>query len=90
MQDVIKKMTAAAHSACPGEPPWESAVEKMLRAALSAASDAGWVLVPKEPTEEMQDNGSAVSFMCGGQRIYTPTAWMAEQYRAMLEKAVKP
>jgi hypothetical protein len=50
-----------------------------VRAALAAAEEAGWVLVPKEPTEEMGRAGK------GSGGFMAP-----EAYRAMLEKAPKP
>ena len=56
-----------------------SAVENRvieLRAALRAAEEAGWVLVPKEPTQYMRDLSG------------TPRA--ADVWRHMLAAAPKP
>lgn len=58
-----------------------------MRAVLDAAENLGWKMVPVDATHRMQDKGAAVSFMCAGLRVHTPTAWMAEQYRAMLAAA---
>jgi hypothetical protein len=53
-----------------------------VRAALSAALDAGWQLVPKEPTAEMitaPPDGDVACPICA-----------RGLWRAMLEKAPKP
>jgi hypothetical protein len=56
-----------------------------LRAALSAALERGWVLVPKEPTLEMLH---AADDCDGG--AYDQSANGSAHWRAMLEKAPKP
>ena len=55
MRDVIEKMAAAAFEY--GAEHQHAGMAEMLRAALDAASDAGYVLAPKEPTEEMSKSG---------------------------------
>ncbi len=62
-------------------------VECGIRAALAAASDAGWQLVPMKPTEAMSESGTAAYH--AEEALLTADAVDAA-YRAMLEKAPKP
>ena len=58
----------------------------LVIAALSAAEAAGWVMVPKEPTEAMCEEGGDVS--CG--QFYAGSSGARAIYRAMLAAAGEP
>lgn len=89
-ESVIEKMARAMNAAARERHryDWDRVAEyyknicgEQVRAALSAALDAGWQLVPKEPTEEMLKAGDIEIDISGA---------CDEVYRAMLEKAPKP
>ena len=93
MQDVIEKMGDAFIIQVHGEAEAKrftansrATVQKAMRAALSAASEAGYVMVPKEPTFTMINAGH---LFC--RREPTVSMDSADKaYRAMLGKAPKP
>ena len=84
MTEIIEAM-ARAFYANDGE---QSYGIDAMRAALSAAEAAGWVLVPKEPTEKMHDAAHANLESLGYRSI--GLVGEAGVYRAMLAASPKP
>lgn len=71
-KDIVETMALAARLTT-GTPDWTWA--KVVREVIAAAEKAGWVLVPKEPSQHMKD------------RSGTPRA--ADVWRMMLAAAPK-
>jgi hypothetical protein len=55
-----------------------------IEGVIQELEKAGFVIVPREPTEAMEDAGTRIEFICRGIRINTPTKWMRAQWRAMI------
>jgi len=64
MSDVITEMASAAESYLYGLDRFNGPMDSAMKAALRAAEEAGWRLVPVEPTEEMQENFSRLLDWC--------------------------
>lgn len=76
-----------------GEPSVDYAEYRVLRARVryfDAALAAGFVLVPKEPTEDMQDAGQRAYEKDGQDMHMSVYHCVGEAYRAMVAAAPPP